>query len=35
MTKAEFIEELTAGLMPPPQYFAKNAKLNKTGYGSF
>jgi hydroxyacylglutathione hydrolase len=35
MTRAEFIEELTAGLMPPPQYFAKNAKLNKTGYGSF
>jgi len=35
MTREEFIGELTAGLMPPPQYFAKNAKLNKTGYGSF
>lgn len=34
MTKEEFIHEVTAGLMPPPQYFAKNAKLNKTGYGS-
>jgi hydroxyacylglutathione hydrolase len=32
MTKEEFVEEVTAGLMPPPQYFAKNAKLNKTGY---
>ena len=35
MTKAEFIKEVTAGLKPPPQYFAKNAKLNKTGYESF
>lgn len=35
MTKEEFIEEVTAGLTPPPQYFAKNAMLNKTGYGSF
>ncbi|MCB0560998.1 MAG: MBL fold metallo-hydrolase [Lewinellaceae bacterium] len=34
MTRGEFIAEVTAGLMPPPQYFAKNAKLNKTGYGS-
>ena len=34
MTRDEFIAEVTAGLMPPPQYFAKNAKLNKTGYGS-
>lgn len=34
MTRDEFIQEVTAGLMPPPQYFAKNAKLNKTGYGS-
>ncbi len=35
MTREEFIEEVTAGLMPPPQYFAKNAMLNKQGYGSF
>jgi hydroxyacylglutathione hydrolase len=34
MTREEFIREVTAGLLPPPQYFAKNAKLNKTGYGS-
>ena len=34
MTRDEFILEVTAGLMPPPQYFAKNAKLNKTGYSS-
>ena len=35
MTREEFIEEVTAGLMPPPQYFAKNAALNKGGYDSF
>ncbi len=35
MSKEEFIDEVTAGLMPPPQYFSKNAKLNKKGYGSF
>ncbi len=34
MTREEFIQEVTAGLMPPPQYFAKNAMLNKKGYGS-
>ena len=35
MTKEEFIQEVTEGLMPPPQYFAKNAMLNKSGYESF
>ena len=35
MTREEFIQEVTAGLTPPPQYFAKNAKLNKTGYSNF
>ncbi len=35
MTREEFIAEVTAGLQPPPQYFAKNAKINKTGYESF
>jgi glyoxylase-like metal-dependent hydrolase (beta-lactamase superfamily II)/rhodanese-related sulfurtransferase len=35
MTKDEFIKEVTDGLLPPPQYFAKNAMLNKKGYGSF
>jgi glyoxylase-like metal-dependent hydrolase (beta-lactamase superfamily II)/rhodanese-related sulfurtransferase len=34
MTKEEFIKEVTEGLQPPPQYFAKNAMLNKTGYES-
>ncbi|MEM9888548.1 MAG: MBL fold metallo-hydrolase [Bacteroidota bacterium] len=32
MSKAEFIREVTDGLMPPPEYFAKNAKMNKQGY---
>ena len=34
MTKEEFIKEVTDGLAPPPQYFPKNAMLNKTGYES-
>ncbi len=32
MTKAEFIEEVTDGLLPPPSYFPMNVKLNKEGY---
>ncbi len=35
MTRDEFIQEVTAGLTPPPQYFAKNAMMNKAGYESF
>lgn len=35
MTRAAFIQEVTAGLTPPPQYFPKNAMMNKTGYTSF
>lgn len=35
MSKAEFIREVTTGLTPPPQYFAKNALMNKAGYDSF
>ena len=35
MTKEEFVKEVTAGLTPAPQYFAKNAMMNKAGYGSF
>ncbi len=31
MTREEFIEEVTDGLMPPPAYFSKNVKLNKMG----
>ena len=32
MTKAEFIAEVTDGLLPPPAYFPMNVKLNKEGY---
>lgn len=35
MSKEEFVQEVTAGLTPPPQYFPKNAMMNKTGYSSF
>lgn len=34
MTKDEFVEEVLDGIAPPPQYFPKNAMLNKTGYKS-
>lgn len=34
MSKEEFIKEVTEGLVEPPQYFPKNAILNKTGYES-
>jgi len=34
LTKEEFIKELTTGILPAPQYFAKNAMLNKNGYES-
>lgn len=34
MTKAEFIKEVTYGLLPPPAYFPLNVKLNKEGYQS-
>ncbi len=32
MTKQEFIAEVTEGLLPPPQYFPLNVKMNKEGY---
>lgn len=32
MSKEEFIEEVTAGLLPPPKYFPLNVKMNKEGY---
>ena len=31
-SKEEFVKEVTAGLLPPPQYFRQNAALNKEGY---
>lgn len=34
MTKEEFIAEVTEGILPPPQYFPKNAVMNKNGYDS-
>ena len=34
MTKAEFIKEVTDGLLPPPAYFPQNVRLNKDGYES-
>jgi len=35
MTKDEFVKEVLDGMPPPPQYFAKNAMMNKTGYDAF
>ena len=35
MTKEEFVKEVLDGMPPPPQYFAKNAMMNKMGYDSF
>lgn len=35
MSKEEFIRAVTTGLTPPPQYFAKNAMMNKAGYENF
>jgi hydroxyacylglutathione hydrolase len=32
MTKADFISEVTEGLLPPPKYFPLNVKMNKYGY---
>ena len=32
MTKAEFVKEVTDGLLPPPLYFPLNVKMNKEGY---
>ncbi len=34
LTKEEFVKELTTGILPPPQYFAKAAAQNKKGYKS-
>ncbi len=34
MTKEEFVKEVTTGLVEPPQYFPKNAMMNKMGYES-
>ncbi len=34
MTKEEFIQEVTAGLLPAPGYFPQNVKMNQQGYES-
>jgi glyoxylase-like metal-dependent hydrolase (beta-lactamase superfamily II)/rhodanese-related sulfurtransferase len=33
-SKNDFIKSVTEGLLPPPQYFPINAKINKEGYDS-
>ncbi|MFI2744389.1 rhodanese-like domain-containing protein [Zhouia sp. PK063] len=35
MTREEFVKEVLHGILPPPQYFSKNAKMNKEGYSDF
>lgn len=35
MTKDEFVKEVLDGILPPPQYFGKNAMMNKMGYQNF
>ena len=32
MSKAEFVKEVTDGLLPPPAYFPLNVAMNRTGY---
>lgn len=34
LTRDEFIQEVTEGLLPPPAYFPENVKMNKEGYES-
>jgi hydroxyacylglutathione hydrolase len=32
MGRSEFIEKVTDGILPPPQYFYEDARINKMGY---
>lgn len=32
MTRSAFIEKITDGILPPPQYFFEDARINKVGY---
>ena len=32
MSRDEFIQKITEGIMPPPQYFFEDARINKEGY---
>lgn len=34
MSRAEFIKQVTDGILPPPQYFYEDARINKQGYES-
>ena len=34
MTREEFIEKVTDGILPPPAYFFEDARINKEGYES-
>jgi len=34
-SREQFIQEVTDGILPPPQYFSKNAAMNKNGYERF
>lgn len=34
ISKAQFIKEVTEGLLPPPKYFPQNVQMNKEGYDS-
>lgn len=34
LSRADFVKEVTSGLVEPPQYFPKNAVMNKMGYES-
>ena len=34
MTREQFIEKVTDGIQPPPQYFFEDARINKQGYQS-
>lgn len=34
MSRTDFVKEVTTGLVDPPQYFPKNAVMNKMGYES-
>ncbi|MCW3077849.1 MAG: Zn-dependent hydrolase, glyoxylase [Bacteroidetes bacterium] len=35
ISKKDFVYELTTGITPAPQYFSKNALLNKSGYKNY
>lgn len=35
LSKEDFVKEVLKGVFPPPQYFPKNAQINKGGYDSF